>query len=50
MVSPSASYTQDLEFRSKLDRLVKAGKIQLALDLGDLRKLDTTDLGTCSLP
>jgi len=37
---------QDLEFRSKLDRLVKAGKIRPALGLGELRKLDTTDLGT----
>jgi anti-sigma B factor antagonist len=37
---------EDLDFRRELDRLVKAGKIRIALNLGDLRKLDTTGLGT----
>ena len=37
---------EDLDFRRELDRLVKAGKTRIALNLGDLRKLDTTGLGT----
>jgi anti-sigma B factor antagonist len=37
---------EDLDFRRELDALVKAGKIRIALNLGDLRKLDTTGLGT----
>ena len=37
---------EDLDFRRELDRLVKAGKIRIALNLSDLRKLDTTGLGT----
>jgi len=37
---------EDLDFRRELDRLVKAGKIRIALNLGDVRKLDTTGLGT----
>ena len=37
---------EDLDFRRELDLLVKAGKIRIALNLGDLRKLDTTGLGT----
>ena len=37
---------EDLDFRRELDRLVKAGRIRIALNLGDLRKLDTTGLGT----
>ena len=37
---------EDLDFRRELGRLVKAGKIRIALNLSDLRKLDTTGLGT----
>ncbi len=37
---------EDLDFRAELDRLLKAGKIQVALNLSDLQKLDTTGLGT----
>jgi anti-anti-sigma factor len=37
---------EDLDFRSELDRLVNAGQIRVALNLGELRKLDTTGLGT----
>ena len=37
---------EDLEFRGELDRLVKAGKTRVALNLGHLHKLDTTGLGT----
>ena len=37
---------EDLDFRRELDRLVKAGKIRIVLNLGELRKLDTTGLGT----
>ena len=37
---------EDLDFRRELDRLVKAGEIRIALNLSDLRKLDTTGLGT----
>ena len=37
---------EDLDFRAELDRLVKAGKIRVALNLSDLHKLDTTGLGT----
>jgi anti-sigma B factor antagonist len=37
---------EDLDFRRELDRLVKAGNIRIALNLSDLRKLDTTGLGT----
>ncbi len=37
---------EDLDFRTELDRLVTAGMIRIALNLGDLRKLDSTGLGT----
>jgi anti-sigma B factor antagonist len=37
---------EDLDFRAELDRLLKAGKVQVALNLSDLHKLDTTGLGT----
>jgi anti-sigma B factor antagonist len=37
---------EDLDFRGELDRLVKAGRLRVALNLGGLRKLDTTGLGT----
>ena len=37
---------EDLVFRAELDRLVKAGKIQVALNFSNLRHLDTTGLGT----
>jgi anti-sigma B factor antagonist len=37
---------EDLDFRRELDRLVKGGKFRIALNLSDLRKLDTTGLGT----
>jgi anti-sigma B factor antagonist len=37
---------EDLDFRTALDRLVKAGKIRVVLNLSDLAKLDTTGLGT----
>jgi hypothetical protein len=33
---------ENLDFRSELDRLVNAGQIRVALNLGELRKLDTT--------
>jgi anti-sigma B factor antagonist len=37
---------EDLDFRSELDRLVKTGELRVALNLADLRILDTTGLGT----
>jgi anti-sigma B factor antagonist len=37
---------EDLDFRSELDRLVKAGQLRVALNFADLRQLDTTGLGT----
>ena len=37
---------EDLDFRAELDRLIKAGKIRVVLNLSDLHKLDTTGLGT----
>src|ERR1035438_4505554 len=37
---------EDLDFRDELDRLVKAGKNRLALNLSDLHELDSTGLGT----
>lgn len=37
---------EDLDFRSELDRLVKAGQLHVALNLADLRELDTIGLGT----
>lgn len=37
---------EDLDFRSEVDRLVKAGKTSVALNLKNLSKLDTTGLGT----
>ena len=40
---------EDLDFRSELDRLIKAGQVRVALNLGDLRTLDTTGLGTLLL-
>ena len=36
----------DLDFLRELDTLVRAGKIRIVLNLGELRKLDTTGLGT----
>jgi anti-sigma B factor antagonist len=36
----------DLDFRAELDQLVAAGKLRVALNFSDLRKLDTTGLGT----
>lgn len=40
---------EDLDFRAELDRLVAAGKLRVALNFSDLRKLDTTGLGTLLL-
>jgi len=37
---------EDLDFRAELDKLVAAGQLQVALNFSDLRKLDTTGLGT----
>ena len=37
---------EDLDFRAELDRMVTAGKLRVALNFSDLRKLDTTGLGT----
>ncbi len=37
---------EDLDFRNELDRLVKAGKTRVVLNLSDLHKLDTAGLGT----
>ena len=37
---------EDLDFRVELDRLVKAGKLRVALNFSGLHKLDTTGLGT----
>jgi anti-anti-sigma regulatory factor len=37
---------EDLDFRSELDRLVKSVQLRVALNLADLRQLDTTGLGT----
>ncbi|MGA2273686.1 MAG: STAS domain-containing protein [Bryobacteraceae bacterium] len=37
---------EDLDFRSELDWLVKAGRIRVALNLIDLAELDTAGLGT----
>jgi anti-anti-sigma factor len=37
---------EDLDFRAELDKLVAAGKLRVALNFSDLRKLDTTGLGT----
>jgi len=37
---------EDLDFRSELDRLVKAGQLRVALNFADLQQLDTTGLGT----
>ena len=37
---------EDLEFRAELDKLVAGGKLRVALNFSDLRKLDTTGLGT----
>jgi anti-sigma B factor antagonist len=37
---------EDLDFRAELDRLVKAGTVRVALNFSDLRRLDTTGLGT----
>src|SRR5579862_2286366 len=36
---------EDLDFRSALDGLVKAGKLSVALNLSGLHKLDTAGLG-----
>ena len=37
---------EDLDFRAELDRLVTGGKLRVALNCNNLRKLDTTGLGT----
>jgi anti-sigma B factor antagonist len=37
---------EDLDFRAELDRLVKAGTVRVALNFSDVRRLDTTGLGT----
>ena len=37
---------EDLDFRAELDRLVKGGTVRMALNFSDLRRLDTTGLGT----
>jgi anti-sigma B factor antagonist len=37
---------EDLDFRSELDRLVKAGQLRVALNFAELRELDTTGLST----
>jgi anti-sigma B factor antagonist len=37
---------EDLDFRAELDRLVTGGKLRVALNCSNLRKLDTTGLGT----
>jgi anti-sigma B factor antagonist len=37
---------EDLDFRSELDRLIKAGQLRVALNFADLRQIDTTGLGT----
>src|ERR1017187_7284085 len=37
---------EDLDFRAELDRLVTGGKLRVALKFSNLRKLDTTGLGT----
>src|ERR1035438_1316493 len=37
---------EDLDFRNELDRLLQSGKILVALNLDDLRALDSTGLAT----
>ena len=37
---------EDLDFRSELERLLTAGMYRVALNLSDLRELDSTGLGT----
>ena len=37
---------EDLDFRAELNRLVMSGKLRVALNFSNLRKLDTTGLGT----
>jgi anti-sigma B factor antagonist len=37
---------EDLDFRAELDRLITAGKLRVALNFSEVRKLDTTGLGT----
>jgi anti-sigma B factor antagonist len=37
---------EDLDFRAELDKLVRAGKTRVVLNLNDLGELDTTGLGT----
>ena len=37
---------EDLEFRESLDRLLQSGNIRAALNLDDLRELDSTGLAT----
>src|ERR1035438_7627906 len=37
---------EDLDFRAELDKLVAAGELRVALNFSNLRKLDTTGLGT----
>ena len=36
---------EDLHFRSELDRLVRAGKSRVVLNLNDVSEMDTTGLG-----
>jgi anti-sigma B factor antagonist len=36
----------DLDFRNELDRLLKAGKVRVILNLSGLQELDSTGLGT----
>ena len=37
---------EDLDFRNELDRLTRAGKTRVVLNLSDVREMDTTGLGT----
>jgi anti-sigma B factor antagonist len=37
---------EDLHFRGELDRLVRAGKTRVVLNLNDVSEMDTTGLGT----
>ncbi len=37
---------EDLQFRNEVAKLVQAGKVNLALNLGGVHEIDTTGLGT----
>jgi anti-anti-sigma factor len=37
---------EDLQFRNEVGKLVQAGKVNVALNLGQLSEIDTTGLGT----